>query len=322
MLSSSTYQHINRSIHTLYYKMSSQSEITLPIVIDGNIGSGKSTLLKRLNTHPWIIANRIQVVEENVNEWAPYLEQFYKDMKQNALMFQMKVLQHHMKQSKSQRSQWSQSSSCGQSLKITERSPLSCLHVFGENLYQNGMLSKLDMQLMNDMNRDFGWMPRTIFFINTSPELCYERIHIRSRENEIIPMSYLVQIDELYQSLYIDKETIHPLRPRECHIIDGSVTPDEVLEQAIAIMRSQYNSYIANSSHSSSASSAHSASSLHRSHSYPTMSYLNESYSSPSMPTSQMDVVYELPHSSPNRQVVSTYRLHSDIHQHGNFGYQ
>jgi deoxyadenosine/deoxycytidine kinase len=279
----------------------------VPIVIDGNIGSGKTTALKNLSNHPWVRENMFQVVEENVDEWKPYLAEFYKDMKQNALLFQMKVLQHHMRQSQHVDKEFT---------KITERSPLSCLHVFGENLHQNNMLSDLDMKLMFDMNRDFGWMPRIVFYINTPANICYERIHIRSRENEIIPMTYLEQIDELYQKLYLDDDNIHIYRPKECYIIDGTNTPEEVLDQILNIMKTQCLTHEFRMSR------------LSHARSYPSMSSL----------VSNGDTIYSLPithryshvstssdDNTPNRvpsSPISKIRMSSDIREHSNFGYQ
>jgi deoxyadenosine/deoxycytidine kinase len=153
-------------------------------------------------------------------------------MSGNSLLFQMKVLQHHMKQYPYTQTHMARPS------KITERSPLSCLHVFGANLQQNQLLNDLEMKLMQDMNSDFGWMPELVFYIDTPPQTCYERIHIRSRENEIIPMNYLCQIDELYTKLY--KTEHSSLRPREVYLIDGSKKPEEVLKQIVDIMKIRF----------------------------------------------------------------------------------
>lgn len=173
------------------------------IVIDGNIGSGKTTALCSLK-------NEYNCIEEAVDEWAPYLEAFYKDMNKNSLLFQMKVLQHHMKNKEN-------------IFKIVERSPLSCIHVFGQNLLDNKQISNLDMKLMIDMNNDFGWYPQNIIYINTPPSICYERIHKRSRDNEIIPLSYLESISNLYDKMYINKNT--NLNISNIYIVDG--TKDE-----------------------------------------------------------------------------------------------
>jgi len=188
------------------------------IIIDGNIGSGKTTVIQSLMNDD----NKYRCIEEPVKEWAPYLEQFYKDMRNNSLLFQMKVLQHHMK-----------NKNCN-NLEILERSPLSCIHVFGKKLREDNYLSDLDMNLMIDINNDFGWFPRNIIYINTPPKICYERIHIRSRENEIIPMSYLESISKLYDDLYI-KKTMN-IDIDNIYVVDGKKEKYELYEDIKVII--------------------------------------------------------------------------------------
>jgi len=180
------------------------------IIIDGNIGSGKTTVIRSLKKD-------YDCIEEPVNEWAPYLEEFYKDMKGKSLLFQMKVLQHHMNNKDTNK------------LRILERSPLSCIHIFGEKLKKDGYLSELDMKLMIDINKDFGWYPKNIIYINTPPDVCYNRIHERSRENEIIPFEYLESISNLYDNLYIKK--IMNIDISNIYIIDGTQSKEDIFNQ-------------------------------------------------------------------------------------------
>jgi deoxyadenosine/deoxycytidine kinase len=171
------------------------------IIIDGNIGSGKTTVIRSLQSS-------YDCIEEPVEEWAPYLKAFYEDMKKNALLFQMKVLQHHM------------TNSHHTNLKILERSALSCIDVFGKKLYDDGILGELDIKLMNELNTQYGSYPRNIIYINTPPELCYKRICERARSNEVIPMEYLKSISELYDNLYINKN--NNIKIENLYIVDGT----------------------------------------------------------------------------------------------------
>jgi deoxyadenosine/deoxycytidine kinase len=180
------------------------------IVIDGNIGSGKTTVIRSL-------CNEYNCIEEPVNEWAPYLQEFYKDMKGKSLLFQMKVLQHHMKNNK-----------CDINY-ILERSPLSCIHIFGQKLKDDQYLSKLDIDLMVDMNKDFGWYPQNVIYINTPPKVCYDRIHERSRENEIIPYDYLQSISNLYDELYLNKSM--NINIPNIYIVDGTQSKENILAE-------------------------------------------------------------------------------------------
>jgi deoxyadenosine/deoxycytidine kinase len=185
------------------------------IIIDGNIGSGKTTVIRSLKKY-------YECIEEPVNEWAPYLEEFYKDMKGKSLLFQMKVLQHHMKNKQSDK------------LRILERSPLSCIHIFGQKLKDDNYLTDLDMKLMIDMNNDFGWYPKNVIYINTPPDECYKRIHERSRENEIIPFKYLESISNLYDDLYVKKNMGFNIEI--VNIVDGRQSKDKILEEIRVII--------------------------------------------------------------------------------------
>lgn len=189
------------------------------IVIDGNIGSGKSTVIKSLQ-------NEYLCIEEPIEEWKPYLEAFYKDMNKNSLLFQMKVLQHHM---------LNKIYTEDDKITIFERSALSCINIFGKNLLDTGYLSELDMRLLETMNILFGWSPSNVIYINTPPDICYERIHERSRENEIIPKSYLESISKLYDDLYIRK--CMKLYINKIWIVDGSQTKEKVLDDIREIIK-------------------------------------------------------------------------------------
>ena len=194
------------------------------IIIDGNIGSGKSTALNSIHNH----FNTFKIVLEDLEAWMPYLQQFYSNMEKHSLSFQMKVLEHHMKNK-------------DLSGAILERSPLSCIYVFGKNLLDNGNISLLDFQLMESYNNSFGWTPKTIIYIKTSPTVCQQRVLERSRDGETIPLTYLEAIDSLYNNLYIvdssllensENRNIHHKTDgiRQVYIVDGNQPKDKVTE--------------------------------------------------------------------------------------------
>ena len=96
------------------------------ISIDGNIGSGKSTILALLKEN---ISDTYKIIDENIDDWEQYLREYYKDIKKNSLLFQMKVLHHHLGNKSND------SEPC-----IHERSPLSCINIFGQNLKNKSFL--------------------------------------------------------------------------------------------------------------------------------------------------------------------------------------
>lgn len=162
------------------------------VVIDGNIGCGKSTLIQSLKE----LYKSITILEENVDEWKPYLTEFYKDMKSNSLKFQMKVLEHHLHCGKI-------TSESSDSISIHERSPLSCIEIFGKDLLTSGFLKEIDIQLMKSYNTKLGWKPDVIIYLKSDTNIASSRCIERSREGEdTIPISYLNNISELYNKLY------------------------------------------------------------------------------------------------------------------------
>lgn len=194
------------------------------IVIDGNIGCGKSTVLNSLNN-----IKAYNVVQENLNDWKPYLEQFYSDMKGKSLSFQMKVLLHHMNVYKYIQH--------NKKTNILERSPLSCIHIFGKSLEDSGMISKLDLQLLIDYNKSYGWYPEYLIYIKTDPEICLKRIHERSRQGETLTLEYLKNIDQLYNVYYqnfsiLEEKGIHT----KVITIDGNKDKNEVLKDVLNVI--------------------------------------------------------------------------------------
>lgn len=192
------------------------------IVIDGNIASGKSTVLSNLASDEHL--NQFSIINENLSEWKQYLEHFYRDMKKNSLCFQMKVLEHHMKVRQ-----------LSDHKIITERSPLSCINVFGKHLYDQELISSLDMELLNSYNHNFGWYPNTVIYIRTPPDICFNRIRVRNRENENIPLDYLECIHDKYEELYSRNYIIPNL-----YIIDGSRDKDIVYSEVKKIILDNY----------------------------------------------------------------------------------
>lgn len=189
------------------------------IIIDGNIGSGKSTVLNNLK-----VRCGINVVYEDVNDWKEYINQFYKNMEKFSFSFQMKVLLHHLKTFNQVKN--------NKNINVLERSPLSCLYIFGKNLLNQGFISNIDYNLMIDYNEEFGYLPKNIIYIKTNPEICLKRIKERNRSGEDIPLNYLEEMDKLYNELYLNEENLQKLsKDIKVIIIDGNKNKEEVLKE-------------------------------------------------------------------------------------------
>lgn len=166
------------------------------IIIDGNIGCGKSTVIKSISNQ----LSMLRVLQENVTDWEPYLKSFYSDMKQNSLQFQMKVLEHHLK---------SGIETKNDKFSIHERSLLSCVNIFGKDLYNSGFLKELDMSLMNSYCNNFGWIPDVVIYLKADTDVCYNRCLKRNRDGEeSIPITYLENINKLYNNYYLVNNNI------------------------------------------------------------------------------------------------------------------
>ena len=197
------------------------------IIIDGNIGSGKSTVISNL------ISNGHLSIAEDVDKWTPYLKQFYGDMKLYSLSFQMKILQHHMLNA---HTAYDTKINKIHPYKIVERSPLSCIHVFGQNLLNNNYISKLDLDLMVDYNHSFGWNAKQVIYIKTDPETCFNIINERMRPGESIPLSYLQDIDKLYNNLYTVSDNNNNVESITCNIYDSNNNYNTLHKCAVVIV--------------------------------------------------------------------------------------
>jgi deoxyadenosine/deoxycytidine kinase len=165
------------------------------ISIEGNIGSGKSTLLAHLKekykTNPNILFLR-----EPVDEWegikdengVTMLQKFYDDQKTYAFSFQLmayisrlSLLKEAVKNNPD-------------AIIITERSLTTDKMVFAKMLYDNGNIEDVNYQIYLKWFECFAceYPIKKVIYVNSSPDVCYNRIHERARLGEsVIPLEYL-----------------------------------------------------------------------------------------------------------------------------------
>eukprot|EP00076_Gallus_gallus_P025446 XP_015147990.2 thymidine kinase 2, mitochondrial isoform X1 [Gallus gallus] len=93
-------------------------------------------------------------------------------------------------------------------VRMMERSIHSAKYIFVENLYRSGKMPEVDYVVLSEW---FEWIQKNtdvsvdlIVYLQTSPEVCYERLKRRCREEEkIIPLEYLQAIHQLYEEWLI-----------------------------------------------------------------------------------------------------------------------
>ena len=192
------------------------------ISIEGNIGSGKSTLMTKIKEH-FKNDERVVFLPEPVDEWSTIkdehgvtiLENYYKDQHRWAFSFQMMAFITRVRQLKDLDPR---------KVYISERSVFTDREIFAKMLYDCGKISHIDYTIytkwFDELVGNFG-IDR-IVYVNTTPEVCEQRIKKRSRTGEsTIPFEYLQECDEYHEKW---------LRDSTKFIINGDVgTPDDWL---------------------------------------------------------------------------------------------
>lgn len=172
------------------------------ITIEGNIGSGKSTLLAHLK-EKYKNDDTILFLREPVDEWesikdengVTMLQKFYSDQKTYAFSFQMmayisrlSLLKEAVKTNPN-------------SVIITERSLTTDKMVFAKMLFDNGNIEDVNYQIYLKWFDSFvsEYPINKAIYVNSSPTVCYDRIHERSRLGEShIPLEYLDSCDKYH----------------------------------------------------------------------------------------------------------------------------
>lgn len=187
----------------------------LLVSIEGNIGAGKSTLLDELRrtNADWVF------IDEPVGEWSKLkneqdesmLEVFYKDRRRWSYTFQNCALLTRFQNIEKAVKEQKQT----KRVFITERCLDTDYHVFTKMLRADGSIDKLEFDLYV---RWFTELKRTatplsaIVHVDTSPEICAERIVKRGREGEeAIPLDYLRALDT-YQRAWVEAGDVPCLR--------------------------------------------------------------------------------------------------------------
>ncbi|KAM9063842.1 thymidine kinase 2, mitochondrial [Sarcophilus harrisii] len=194
------------------------------ICIEGNIASGKTTCLDYFSK-----MTDIEVLTEPVSKWRNVrghnpLGLMYQDASRWGITFQtyvqLTMLDQHTRPQIS-------------SLRMMERSIHSAKYIFVENLYKSGKMPEVDYVVLSEW---FDWIVKNIdvsvdliVYLRTSPEICYERLKMRCREEEkIIPLEYLEAIHQLYEEWLI-KQTLFKV-PSPVLVIEANQDTQTMLE--------------------------------------------------------------------------------------------
>nr|XP_020030145.1 thymidine kinase 2, mitochondrial isoform X2 [Castor canadensis] len=169
------------------------------ICVEGNIASGKTTCLEFFSN-----TTDVEVLMEPVSKWRNVrghnpLGLMYQDACRWGLTLQtyvqLTMLDQHTRPQTSP-------------VRLMERSIYSARYIFVENLYRSGKMPEVDYVVLSEW---FDWIVRNIqvsvdliVYLRTTPEICYQRLKMRCREEEkVIPLEYLDAVHRLYEEWLI-----------------------------------------------------------------------------------------------------------------------
>lgn len=198
------------------------------VSIEGNIGSGKSTLLENLREQ-YNNNTRIMFLREPVDDWEKIkdnngntmLKKFYSDQEKYSFAFQMmayisrlKILRDTVKEIMLNPSE--------QYIIITERSLYTDKYVFAKMLHDQGNIEDVCYQIylnwFDEFAKDFP-IDFTVY-VNTEPQKCYDRIHLRARDGEeVIPLAYLQDCHNYHEEFLDEHKGIKTNKL----VLDGNV---------------------------------------------------------------------------------------------------
>jgi deoxyadenosine/deoxycytidine kinase len=165
--------------------------------VDGNIGSGKSTLIKLMKKKYEAFANtRVVYLPEPVDIWESIkdkngknvIESYYENQVKFAFPFQMMAYISRVHQIKEIMEKYDDNT-----IIICERSVYTDKHVFAKMLHDYGTMNDIEIQIykkwFDEFVKDFPFSG--IIYVGAEPSKSLERVKIRNRKGEDIPLSYL-----------------------------------------------------------------------------------------------------------------------------------
>ena len=203
--------------------------------IEGNIGSGKSTMLKYLKSNLRLDDNKYKItfVDEPVSSWENIkdsngknmIEKFYKNPKKYAFAFQIMAFTTRLIYLKKSIENALKDEPNKNIIIITERSLHTDCYVFAELLKKQENIEdvcfQIYMQLFNEFSLDYS--VNTLIYIDTTPQICHDRIKHRTRlGEEIISLDYLTQCHEEHENyVNIKMNQVNKV------VIDGTLNIEE-----------------------------------------------------------------------------------------------
>ena len=182
--------------------------------IDASISAGKTTLISRIMEK--VSGDRkFMLVPEPVDDWRKihlkdgrdFLTAYYDNIGENALSFQIVALftRRQLMLEKIKEAEEIEKEIGEEVIIITERTILSDYHTFATMLINQGYIHEhgsIAYKIWFDLfSKEFNISKA--LYIRISPELCFNRIHVRNREGEDgISLKYLKDLHHVHEVFY------------------------------------------------------------------------------------------------------------------------
>lgn len=98
---------------------------------------------------------------------------------------------------------------------------MACLDVFTEILKHDGMLTKEELNVIDEYASVFRWVPDVIVYIDVDPLTCQERMRSRNRDGEDVSYDELRAIEYRYKKV---------LERAPCHVLIVKQSDTESIE--------------------------------------------------------------------------------------------
>jgi deoxyadenosine/deoxycytidine kinase len=193
------------------------------ISIEGNIGTGKSTLLNEMRK-TYENDPTICFLDEPVHVWNTFkdengvtiLEKYYANQKRYAFPFQMMAYISRLSALRAALKQ-------NYKFIIMERSVYTDSAVFAKMLYNDGKIEEIEYKIYKTWINEFiTEFPSFKFvYLQANPVNSFERVNIRGRPGEVIPLDYLENCHR-YHEEWLLKTNTEPL-----FVIDANVNTKE-----------------------------------------------------------------------------------------------
>jgi deoxyadenosine/deoxycytidine kinase len=193
-----------------------------PIIlsIEGNIGSGKSTLLSQLQ-EVYAADETICFLQEPLDVWGTIqdehgvtiLQKYYADQKRYAFSFQMMAYISRISLMRAALKK-------NYRVIIIERSVYTDSAVFAKMLFDDKKIEEIEYKIylrwVNEFIADFP--PVKFIYVRAEPEVSLERILLRGRPGEVMPMEYLQNCHQYHDAWLLAPSNTSPLLKLDANV--------------------------------------------------------------------------------------------------------